>query len=107
MEATSYQHVVLDDEDVPRIKGTKTKIVELAAEHLAHGYSPEEVCLQHPYLSLGQVHSAMSYYWDHEDEINADLERRRKKVEALKASTPTPPIVEKLRALKRSQAEAA
>ena len=49
----------------------------------------------------------MSYYWNHEDEISADLERRRKKVEALKASTPTPPIVEKLRALKRSQAEAA
>ena len=107
MEATSYEHVVLDEDGVPHIKGTTTKIVELAAEYLAHGYSPEEVCVQHSYLSLGQVHSAMSYYWDHEEEINADIERRREEVEALQAATPTPPIVEKLRALKRSQAEAA
>jgi uncharacterized protein (DUF433 family) len=107
MEATSYEHVTLDEDGVPHIKGTRTKIVELAAEYLAYGYSPEEVCLQHPYLSLGQVHSAMSYYWDHEEDIHRDLERRREKVEALRASSPTPPIVEKLQALKHSQAEAA
>lgn len=89
------------------VKGTRTKIVELAAEYLAYGYSPEEVRLQHPYLSMGQIHSAMAYYWNHEEAINQDLERRQKRGEALKASLPTAPIVKKLRALKRSEEEAA
>ena len=28
----------------------------------AHGWSAEELLFQHPYLSLGQIHSALAYY---------------------------------------------
>src|SRR2546421_8539427 len=76
---TTYEHVEIDAGGVPIIAGTNMKIVELA--QLAHGWSPEELHFQHPYLSLGQIHSALAYYWDHKAELDADIERRRQYVE--------------------------
>ena len=40
------------------------------------GWSPEELAFQHPYLTLGQIHSALAYYWDHQEELDHDIERR-------------------------------
>ncbi len=73
---TTYEHVELDDQGVPMIVGTTMKVVELVMAQLAHGWSPEELLFQHPYLTLGQIHSALAYYWDHKDELDADIERR-------------------------------
>ncbi len=60
--ATRYEHVVLNDQSVPIISGTTMKVVELVVEQQAYGWSPEELHLQHPYLTLGQIHSALAYY---------------------------------------------
>jgi uncharacterized protein (DUF433 family) len=62
---TSYEHEQLDTNGVPSIVGTNMKVVELVMAQLAHGWSPEELHFQHPYLSLGQIHSGLAYYWDH------------------------------------------
>ncbi len=48
---------------------------------MAHGSSPEELRFQYPHLSLGQIHSALAYYWDHKEVIDADIERRYERVE--------------------------
>ena len=32
--------------------------------------------VQHPYLTLGQIYSALAYYWDHREELDQDIERR-------------------------------
>jgi uncharacterized protein (DUF433 family) len=40
------------------------KVAELVAEVQAYGWSPEELHVQHPDLSLGQIPSVMAYYWD-------------------------------------------
>jgi len=77
MLQTTYEHIVLDDSNVPLISSTTMKVVELVAEHLGYEWSPEELHSQHPYLSLGQIHSALAYYWDHKDDLDADIERRR------------------------------
>src|SRR5438552_13953286 len=53
---TTYEHVQLDVSGVPIIVGTNMKVVELVMAQLAHGWSPEELHFQHPYLSLGQIH---------------------------------------------------
>lgn len=73
---TTYEHIVLDEHGIPWIAEANTKVAELAAEAAAHGWSPEEQTYQHPHLTLGQVHSAMAYYWDHRSEVDADLRRR-------------------------------
>jgi uncharacterized protein (DUF433 family) len=95
---TRYEHVALDDRGVPVIVGTTMKVIELVLGMKAHGWSPEELKFQHPYLSLGQVHSALAYYWDHQDELDADIEKRLKKVDRLKEKTKPAPLLKKLKA---------
>ncbi|MEH1810398.1 DUF433 domain-containing protein [Nostoc sp.] len=41
------------------------------------GVSPEEIPRGLPHLSLAQVFDTLSYYSDHQDEINAYIERNR------------------------------
>jgi uncharacterized protein (DUF433 family) len=57
---TAYEHIILNEDQVPMIEGTTMKVIELVQEHLAWGWSPEELYLNHSYLTLGQIHSA----WD-------------------------------------------
>lgn len=57
------------------------KVIELVAEKLAYGWSPEEIHFQHPYLTLGQVYSALAYYADHQEELDAEIVRRLKKAD--------------------------
>jgi uncharacterized protein (DUF433 family) len=66
----------MDENGVPVIGGTTMKVVELVAERLGYGWSPEELHFQHPYLSMAQVHSALAYYFDHQEELDNDVERR-------------------------------
>lgn len=95
--ATSYEHIVLNQAGVPVIEGTNTKIVEIVAEMKAYGWSPEEIHFQHPYLSLGQIYSALAFYWDNSDEINRDLEERLAKVEKIREQIGNSEIREKLK----------
>ena len=73
---TRYEHVILDERNVPIIAGTTTKVIEVVLDKVAYGWSPEELCFQHPYLTLGQIHSALAYYWDHQEALDRDIERR-------------------------------
>ena len=73
---TTYEHILIDDHGIPQIAGANTKVVELVLDNLAYGWSPEELAFQHSHLTLGQIHSALAYYWDHRDEIDQDIERR-------------------------------
>jgi uncharacterized protein (DUF433 family) len=95
---TTYEHIVLDENGIPWIEGANTKVVELVAEAKAYGWSPEELTYQHPHLSLGQVHSALAYFWDHHEEIEADLKRRQALVDQIESEVGDHPLVAKLRA---------
>lgn len=96
--ATTYAHITVDQQGVPWIGGTTTKVVELIAELKAYGWSPEEMAYQHPHLTLAQVHSALAFYWDHRAEIEADLRRREETVEQLQEEIGEHPLVTRLRA---------
>jgi uncharacterized protein (DUF433 family) len=78
---TRYEHIILDDNDVPMIAGTTLKVVELVLDSQAYGWSPEELQFQHPYLTLGQIYSALAYYADHQEALDKDIERRLRFVE--------------------------
>jgi hypothetical protein len=73
------------------------KVVELVGEKLAFGCSPEELLFQHPYLTLGQIHAALAYYWDHADELDKDMANRLKKVKVLQKTAPTSPPMLRLK----------
>jgi len=81
--ATKYAHIEIDANGVPIIAGTKTKVVELVMERMADGSSAEQLHAEHPYLSLGQIYSALAYYADHKKELDADIARRCAEVDRL------------------------
>ena len=49
---TRYEHVVLDAHGTPIIAGSSMKVKELIAERFAWGWSPEELLVNHPDLTL-------------------------------------------------------
>ncbi|MSP39851.1 MAG: DUF433 domain-containing protein [Deltaproteobacteria bacterium] len=101
LSETGYEHIILTDAQIPMIAGTNMKVVELVLNHLAHGWSPEELHFQHPTLSMGQIHSALAYYWDHKTELDPDIERRRSMVDDIQQTLPESPLAERLKARKQ------
>ncbi|NEQ33456.1 MAG: DUF433 domain-containing protein [Leptolyngbya sp. SIO4C5] len=98
--ATDYKHIWLDDDQVPFIVNTTMKVVELVTAYLVHGWSPEELHFQYPHVSLGKVHSALAYYWDHKAELDADMQRRYKLVEQLRQEQKVTSVVARLQSEK-------
>jgi uncharacterized protein (DUF433 family) len=95
---TRYEHIVLNDNGVPMIAGTTMKVVELVLDHLAYGWSPEELHFQHPYLTMGQVHSALAYYWDHQEELDQEIERITEYVKRMRRTIGPTPFEKRLKA---------
>ena len=94
---TQYQHVILDDKQVPTIIGTTMKVIELVLDSKAYGWSPEELQFQHLYLTMGQIHSALAYYWDHQEELDKDIEERLQFVDQLQQKTKPTSLEKRLR----------
>jgi uncharacterized protein (DUF433 family) len=95
---TRYEHVILNKANVPIIAGTNMKVIELVLERTAYGWSPEELYFQHPYLTLGQIHSALAYYWDHQEELDRDIERRLEFVDQVQRAMGPSLLVARLKA---------
>jgi uncharacterized protein (DUF433 family) len=66
---TSYPHLTLDDQGAVRIVGSRYKLLHLATEHYHLGWSAEEILRQHPDLRPEEVYAALTYFYDHYDEI--------------------------------------
>jgi len=86
-----------------RIAGTGVKVVMLVMQHLAYRWDAEELQRQYPHLSLGQVHSALAYYYDHENELNAEIAKRLEREETLLKELGDSALRVKLRAMRTRQ----
>ena len=80
---TSYRHVIVNDSDELVIEDTNFILVELVLNHTAYGWEPAELQENHPYLTLSQIYSALAYYWDHQNEVDADIHRRLERVDLI------------------------
>jgi uncharacterized protein (DUF433 family) len=94
---TFYEHIELNNEGIPFIAGTNMKVVELVVGKITYGWSPEELYFQYPYLSMGQIHSALAYYWDNQKEIEQDIEQRLQRVQRIEQKLKPAPLVERLK----------
>jgi uncharacterized protein (DUF433 family) len=93
MLETRYEHIVLDDHGMPRIAESMLKVVELVTAQQAYGWSPDELAAQFPHLTLGQIHSALAYYWDHQDQLDREIARRLALADDLQCRTPPAPAL--------------
>lgn len=103
MATVGTTHIQIDESGVAWIVGTNTKVIEVVLDKLAYGWSPEEIHFQHPHLSLAQIHSALAYYYEHQEKLDGEIARRQQEVEALAEQTADSPLRKKLRALKKSR----
>lgn len=100
MPTTAYPHIEINSKGVPCVDGTRTKVIDIALAQIANGWDVEEIQRQHPHLTLGQIHGALSYYYDHKEELDKDIEERRHDAERLRREIGDSPAARKLRAVK-------
>ncbi len=67
----------------PVIAGTTVMVSDIAIYHRVWGWQPDTIAEQLA-LTLGQAHAALAYYFDHQDEIDAEIEERERISEALR-----------------------
>jgi uncharacterized protein (DUF433 family) len=97
--AVTTSHIVLDERGRAWVEGTNTKVIEIVLDKLAYGWSPEEMHLQHPHLPLAKIHAALAYYYDHQPEIDAEIEQQMQRIHTMSAATAAggSPLIKRLR----------
>ena len=83
--AYAYEHLDCSTPGDPRIAGKNFKIIHLIREHVAYGWSAEELALNHPQLTLGEVYAALAYYADHRDQLHQQIVASEKDAERMHA----------------------
>jgi uncharacterized protein (DUF433 family) len=97
MLGSTTAHIRVDDRGVAWIDDTNTKVVEVALDLIAHGWSPEEIHFQHRHLSLGQIHAALGFYYDHQSELDACIQQSAREAERVRAAAGESPVYKRLR----------
>jgi uncharacterized protein (DUF433 family) len=80
----------------PRIAGSRIRVEDVYVWFELQGKSAEEIVSEHPQLTMADVFAAMTYYWDHRDEIHRDVQAAAERTAELKAQLGPGPLAEKL-----------
>ena len=62
----------------PIIQGTRTPVRSIVG-YFKMGMSPEEILEGLPHMNLAQIYDALSYYYDHQEEIERDIQEDSEK----------------------------
>ncbi len=76
---TVYSHITKDPEvcgGKSCIDGTRIRVMDIVSLK-RQGNSPEQMREAYPSLNLAQIHAALSYYYEHPEEIEASFEEDR------------------------------
>jgi len=95
---TVYSHVTKDPEvcgGKACIDGTRIRVMDIVSLK-RQGYAPEKVIEAYPSLNLAQIYAALSYYYEHPEEVEAsfaedrtwEIEHDRAKAEYLSRKAP-------------------
>ena len=77
----------------PVISGTGIRILDVAIRYEIMGMSAEDIIVSFPHLNLSQVHDALSYYYEHKNEVDRKWKVAIKNIDTLKKTNPS--ILEK------------
>jgi uncharacterized protein (DUF433 family) len=72
----------------PRISDTRITVADIVLMHRRLGRAVEEIAGTYD-LPLAAVYAAMSYYYDHKDEIDQSLDEEEALAEAFKKNNPS------------------
>ena len=95
-----YPHIEKTSSDSPaHLKWVpRVRVAQIVMDYLAYGWSVEKMNRQHPYLTLGELHAAMAYYFDHQEEIDSEIRAEWSEVEEGKGQASPSPFVMRMQA---------
>ena len=99
---TDIKYIVTDPEVYggrPIIAGHRIAVIDVAV-WTKQGMTPEQIATEFP-LTFAQIHAALTYYYDHQEELDNQLAQDEARL-AAHAAQDHSPIMERLRALGRS-----
>lgn len=95
---TLYPHIETPEGQPARLRRTpKVRVAQIAMDYLAYGWSVDEMCRQHPYLTPAEAHTAMAYYFDHQAEVDAEIEAEWEEAKNQHAQLPPSRLLSRLR----------
>lgn len=98
--AEPLSHVIRDAHGVAWVDETNVKVLEIVLDHLAYGWSADAMHEQFPHLTLGQIHAALAFFYDHQEEFEREILRREREVAGWRAEAGGSALQWRLRALK-------
>lgn len=101
MARVVYPHIEENRKGIAYVSGTQTKVVEIALDRIAHHWDADEIQRQHPHLSLAQIYAALAYYFDHQQELDEQIEEQIGFVEQSRSAAGESAVRAKLRAMGR------
>lgn len=102
MTAIFATQIEIDSNGVAWLAGTKVKVVEVVLDKLAYGWSPEEIHFQHPHLSLAQIHAALTYYYENQSVLDAQIALTQKESMRLAFEASDPAFQKRLSDFKKA-----
>lgn len=89
----------IDDRGIARITGSRTKVIQIVMDKISNDWTPEEIHSEHLHLTIADIHAAFAYYYDHQAELDAQIERDLRTANDAAAAAPNSPVLQKLRKL--------
>jgi uncharacterized protein (DUF433 family) len=71
------------------IAGHRVRVLDIVVWHEHQGMTPDEIVSHVPTITLGDVHAALAYYFDHIEEIQQEMRDQRAFAEELRRSNPS------------------
>ncbi len=99
MEKIAAPHIELrpnrDGQVRAFIEGTRVRVQDIYFFAEVGGKNPDEIVSALPQLTLGQVHAALSYYFDHREEILEEIRQDEAFVTQMQAKLGPGPLERK------------
>ncbi len=94
-----YPHIEKEEGQPARLQRLpRIRVAQIVMDYLAYGWSVEEIYRQHPYLQASEAYAVMGYYFDHQEEIDAEIRAEWEQAQQQKTTAPASPFVVRMRA---------
>jgi uncharacterized protein (DUF433 family) len=102
MTTVSIEHIEVDRSGTARIAGTRSRVINVVLDK-RNGITPDQIHVQYPHLSLSQVYAALAYYYDHQAELDSQIEHELREMESLRGNDDQSPRRQALEARLKAQ----
>jgi uncharacterized protein (DUF433 family) len=84
-------------EQIPFMKGTRVSVLDIYVCHELMGRTPDEIVIAYPHMTLAHIYAALSYSFDHLEEIRRQLKDDKKFADSLREKMGPGPLSDKLK----------